>query len=43
MTSVFVPLWSRVGILHIGHLTDPPEKLTEPILVVISLVIIDFH
>ena len=24
MTSVVVPMWSRVGILHTGHITDPP-------------------
>ena len=24
MTSLFISMWSRVGILHIDHITDPP-------------------
>ena len=24
MTSLFIPMWSRVGVLHIGHITDLP-------------------
>ena len=27
MTSLFVPMWSRVGILHIGYSIDPPVIL----------------
>ena len=29
MTSVFVPMWSRVGVLHIGHVADLPVRNRE--------------